>query len=155
MFSIEKHRTRAALERSSLQASLKHYVNLLQPLNYSTKLAPSWPRRPVQTYNKELHWLIQRASVVAQLSKHRRTPPLARGPGVPTDSYFRTWAGFHSASSLRIISARHELTLTVLKHWDIVEKLLYHVLRSGLSSKRLPSPPTAFRPLRDPEASSQ
>ena len=76
VFSVEKHRTRAALERSSLQASLKHYVNLLQPLNYSTKLAPSWQRRPVQTYNKELHWLIQRASVVAQLSKHRRSPPL-------------------------------------------------------------------------------
>ena len=76
--ATQKHTaTRAALERPLLQASLKHYVNLLQPLNYSTKLAPSWPKRPVQTYNKELHWLIQRASVVAQLSKHCRSPPLS------------------------------------------------------------------------------
>ena len=81
VFSIEKHRTRAALERTSLQASIKHYVNLLQPLNYSTKLAPSWQRRPVQTYNKELRRLIQRASVVAQLSHHRRTPPLSTRAG--------------------------------------------------------------------------
>ena len=50
---------------------------------------------------------------------------------MPTDSYFRTWAGFHSDSSQLIISARHELALTVLQHWNIVEKWLYHVLRSA------------------------
>ena len=132
VFSLE-NRTRAALwalcERSSLQASLKHYVNLLQPLNSSTKLAPAWPRRPVQRYKRELHWLIQRASVFAQLPMHRRTPLLERGPRGLMDSYFRTWAGFHSAPSLLIVSARHELALPVLKHWSPVDKWLYHVHR--------------------------
>ena len=103
--------------------------SLLQPLNDSTKLAPAWPRRPVQTYKRELHWLIQRASVFAQLPMHRRTPLLAGGPRGPTDSYFRTWAGFHSAPSLLIVSARHELALLVLKHWNPVDKWLYHVHR--------------------------
>ena len=73
--------------------------------------------------------MIQRASVFAQLPMHRRTPLLARGPRGPTDSYFRTWAGFHSAPSLTIVSARHELALLVLKHWNPVDKWLYHVHR--------------------------
>ena len=152
-----RHRKAAGLSRSSSQqlASLAPCSLLLQPLNASTKPAPAWPRRSVQTYKKELQWLIQRASIFAQLPMHRRTPLLARGPRGPTDSYFRAWAGFYSASSLLIISARHELALPVLKHWKPGEKWLYHVHAPGLSSKRLPSPPTAFRPLRDPEASSQ
>ena len=88
--------------------------SLLQRLNPSAKPAPAWPRRPVLAYIKELHWLIQRASVVAQLPKHRRTPLQARGPRGSTDSYFRTWAGFYSASLRLIISARHGRALTVL-----------------------------------------
>ena len=116
-------------KRRSQQASLKHHAHLLQPLSSSAKLAPAWSRRPVQTHNKELHWLIQRDSVFAQLPMHRRTPLLAGGPRGPTDSYFRTWAGFHSAPSLLIVSARHELALPVLKHWNPVDKWLYHVHR--------------------------
>jgi hypothetical protein len=95
-------------------------------------------------YNKEPQWLIQRSSVVAQLSKHRRTPLQARGPRGPTDSYFRAWAGFHSDSSQFIISARRGLALMMLQRWNIVGKRLNHRLRSVLSSKRLPSPPNGI-----------
>ena len=74
--------------------------------------------------------MIQRASIFAQLPMHRRTPLLERGPRGPTDSYFRAWAGFYSASSLLIISALHELAFPVqvrkLKHWKPVDKWLYH-----------------------------
>ena len=73
---LQKHGSRAALEQ---QASLKHHAHLLQPLSSSAKMAPAWARRPVQTQNKELHWLIQRDSVFAQLPMHRHTPLVARG----------------------------------------------------------------------------
>jgi len=129
--------------------------SLLQPLNASTKPAPAWPRRSVQTYKKELQWLIQRASIFAQLPMHRRTPLLARGPRGPTDSYFRAWAGFYSASSLLIISARHELALPVPKHWNSVDKWLHHVHRPAFHLNVYREPANGISPLPDPEASSQ
>jgi hypothetical protein len=154
-FAGSRRKSRSSEARASLQASLKHHCSLLQSLHSSSKRVPAWQRRTAHMYNKEPQWLIQRSSVVAQLSKHRRTPLQARGPRGPTDSYFRAWAGFHSDSSQFIISARRGLALMMLQRWNIVGKRLNHSLRSVLSSERLPSPPTAFRPLLDPKASSQ
>ena len=137
-FGRKRRKSRAVTEkqqgsrssRSSSQqlASLKHHAP------YSNHLMPA-PNRPLPGQDgqsrriKELQWLIQRASIFAQLPMHRRTPLLARGPRGPTDSYFRAWAGFYSASSLLIISARHELALPVPKHWNAVDKWLHHVHR--------------------------
>ena len=153
--SVEKPTSRARLSscRRFKQASntmLTCSNHLITAPNWTH---PSWPRRPVQTYNKELHWLVQRASVVAQLSKHRRTPPQARGPRGPMVSYFGTLTGFHSAPSQPIVNRRHGRALDVLEREHGAGNVSHQALRSGLSSNVLPSPPTVFRTLRVPEAS--
>ena len=91
---------------SLLQSSLKHHAHLLKPLNPSAKLAPAWARRLVQTYNKELRRLIQRASVVAQLSHHRRTPPLSASAGSADGLMFQDVGWI----SQRFFAAHHQRT---------------------------------------------
>ena len=91
---------------SLLQSSLKHHAHLLKPLNPSAKLAPAWARWPVQTYNKELRRLIQRSSVVAQLSHHRRTPPLSARAGSADGLMFLNVGWI----SQRFFAAHHQRT---------------------------------------------
>ena len=80
----------------------------------------------------------------AQLLKHSRSPPLCDGPRGPMVSYFGTLTGFHSAPSQPIVSRRRERALDVLEleHGD--GNVSHQVLRSGLSSNVLPSPPMVF-----------
>ena len=63
-------------------------------------------------------------------------------------SYFGTLTGFHSAPSQPIVSRRRERALDVLGLCIRVEhgdgNVSHQVLRSGLSSNVLPSPPTVF-----------
>ena len=155
MFSIESPKSSKGSRSSSQQlASLKHHVP------YSNHLMPA-PNRPLPGQDgqsrriKELQWLIQRASVAAQLIKHRRSPRLCEGPRGPMVSHFGTLTGFHSAPSQPIVSRRREHALDVAEREHGAGNVSHQVQRSGLSSKVLPSPPTAFRPLPDPEASSQ
>ena len=68
-------------------------------------------------------------------------------------SYFGTLTGFHSAPSQPIVSRRRERALDVLELEHVDGNVSHQVLRSGLSSNVLPSPPTAFRHLRGSEAS--
>ena len=97
--------------------------------------------------------LVRLDSVAAQLLKHRRSPPLCEGPRGPMVSYFGTLTGFHRTPSQPIVSRRRERALDVveLEHGD--GNVSHQILRSGLSSKVLPSPPTVVPTLRAREAS--
>ena len=158
-FGRKRRKSRAVTEKqqgsrnSSQQlASLKHHAP------YSNRLMPA-PNRPLPGQDgqsrriKELQWLIQRASVAAQLIKHRRSPRLCEGPRGPMVSHFGTLTGFHSAPSQPIVSRRREHALDVLGREHGAGNVSHQILRFGPFSKVLPSPPTAFRHLRGAEAS--
>ena len=103
-----------------------------------------WPQRLASTYIMELRELVRLDSVSAQLIKHRRSSPLCEGPRGPMVSYFGTLTGFQSAHSQPIVSRRHERALDVLGREHGAGNVSHQVLRSGLSSNVLPSPPTVF-----------
>ena len=130
-----------------------HHAPQLPPLNFSSSRSLGWPQRLAQTYIMELRELVRLDSVVAQLLKHRRSPPLCEGPRGPMVSYFGTLTGFHSAPSQPIVSRHHERALNVLGREHGGRNVSHQVLRSGLSSNALPSPPTVFSTLRAREAS--
>ena len=77
----------------------QHHAPQLPPLNFSSSRSLGWPQRLAHTYIMELRELVRLDSVVAQLLKHRRSPPLCEGPRGPMVSYFGTLTGFDSAPS--------------------------------------------------------
>ena len=80
---------------------------------------------------------------------------LSEGPRGPMVSYCGTLTGFHSAPSQPIVSRRREHALDVLEleHGD--GNMSHQVLRSGLFSNVLPSPPMVVSTLQDRKASGQ
>ena len=140
---IEKHEPGA---HEILASTPFHQALQRPPLNLSSSRSLGWPQRLAQTYIMELlRELVRLNSVAAQLIKHCSSPPLSEGPRGPMVSYFGTLTGFHSAPSQPIVvSRRREHALDVLDQEHGAGNVSHQVLRSGLTSKRLPSPPTVF-----------
>ena len=132
---------------------------MLPSFHYSTPASPGpWACR--SGWLRPISWSCasRSGSTVSSLSfssteLHRRSPPLCEGPRGPMVSYFGTLTGFYSAPSQHIVSGHHERAVDVLEREHGVRNVSHQVLRSGLTSNALPSPPTVFSTLRAREAS--